>query len=97
MTIDKIGKINEVSPAGPTPTTSKVAPATGKDTVSISSSAQKQAEFAKALEIVQNSDPIREEKVEAAKRNLATYMKDSTVDSKVLDAITEKILQSMMR
>jgi negative regulator of flagellin synthesis FlgM len=86
-----------VPPAGASQPTAKLNETKSKDSVSISSSAQKQAEFGMALEIVKNAPDIREEKVEEAKKNLASYMKDSTVESKVLDAITEKILRSLTR
>lgn len=94
MTVDKIGKLNEVAPVAPAAKTAQAAPtAKASDSVRISDSALKQAELQKSIEMVKSEpDPeIRTERVAAAKARLAEYMQNSASQGKVLDKVAQEI------
>ncbi|MBL8994719.1 MAG: flagellar biosynthesis anti-sigma factor FlgM [Spirochaetia bacterium] len=97
MTINKINQVNEtqagsIQPKAPAETTP-----VSRDSVSISADGQKKAELAKYIEVVRNAPDIRADKVEEARKNLASYMQDSTVNKNVLDTIVEKLFRNLYK
>lgn len=66
-------------------------PVSAKDQVNISTGAQSKAEIASHIELVKSTPDIRADKVEAAKKNLASYMQDSQIKPEVLDTIVDRL------
>ncbi len=97
MTINKINQVNDIhagqiQPKAPAETTP-----VSKDSVTISEGGQKKAELSKYLEVVRNAPDIRADKVEEAKKNLASYMQDNKLNPNVLDTIVEKLFRSLYK
>jgi len=91
MTIDKIGKINNIYKANNKNNVNKADNINKTDSINISQEAHKKAEIEKYLKIVKNSPDIRSDKVEAAKKNLDEYFSDEKKLDTIIDNISQKI------
>lgn len=96
MTIDGINNINKTQSLSRLNKSTRLENNVAADSVQFSSEAKRNAETAKYIEIVKNSPDIRLDKVEAAKINLASYMKDSRIDPKVLDKMIDRLMDVVL-
>ena len=96
MNIDGINKVSGAYNVSKPQQTSKTARTGATDSVKISGDAKRVAETARYIEIVKNSPDIRTDKVEQAKKNLASYMQGSKIDNKVLDKIIDRLMDTVL-
>ena len=91
MTVDPIHPSGDVSKIGRNRPAKGIGGAEQKDSVNISENAKELAEVKKFINIIKDTPDIRTHKVEQAKRNLESYLKDGKIDPTVLKEITERI------
>lgn len=98
MTVDKIGKISDVSAvSGPAKASGPAPAAKASDSVRISSDALKRAEVQSYIEIVKNAPDVRADKVAEAKSRLASYMQDTALQGRVIDQVAQEIINQLLR
>ncbi len=96
MTIDPVNRANQVSKIAQSASVQKNEAPPSKDLINISKDAKELAAIENYINTVKNSTDIRIDKVEQAKKNLEShYFKNGNLNSKILDIITQRILDSL--
>ena len=95
MTIDPVNRANQVSKSTQAASVQKNEAAPSNDSINISKDAKELAEIKRYIKIVQDTPGIRVDKVEQAKKNLESYLKGNQLDEKVLEKITDRILDAI--
>ena len=89
MTIDKLGSINPLQHYNRPEKAAKSAYKNELDSISVSNEARTMGELYKVAEIVKNSDDIRLDKVEEARRKLED---PSYINNAVISIVADKIM-----
>jgi negative regulator of flagellin synthesis FlgM len=96
MSIDRIGPSNNIQPSQKSNKAAKTNAPKGADRIDISPEARAKADQLRQMDIIKSAPDIREEKVAQAKANLEKYFQNGSLDETVADALSDKLIDTLL-